>query len=98
MNGLLRFALTLANMPEKTVDDLDKSLPGFGRLAKLAQDAEPIIKRCAPHIEAIKPHIDAMKPDLIQLWALIEKAWPDFESVLPTVDELITYAKGPTGS
>lgn len=86
MNGLLRFALGIANMPQKTIDDLDKSLPGFSRLVKLAQAAEPAIKRCAPHIEA-------MKPDLIQLTDLIEKAWPDIEAVLPTVDELIIFAQ-----
>lgn len=87
MRGVLRFMLGIEKVPDKTIDDIDKSLPVFDRLIAVMKEAEPMIKRCAPHIQA-------MKPDLIHLFDLVGKAWPDIESVLPTVDEIIDYAEG----
>jgi hypothetical protein len=86
MNGLVRFALGMANMPQHTIDDLERSLPGFGRLCDLAKKLEPIIQRNAPHIKAIEPDVPAIV-------AIITKAWPDIVAVTPTVDELINFVK-----
>lgn len=86
MKSFLRAILAFLGMPSKTSEDLDKSLPADDRLIQLAQQAAPIIKRIAPHYIAIKP-------DLILLIALAEKALPDIEAVLPTVDELVEFAK-----
>lgn len=86
MNTFVRFALGIANMPAQTVSDLDKSLPGFERLAALAKQLEPIIQRNLPHLQAIEPDIPAIV-------TIIGKAWPDFVSVTPTVDELIQFVK-----
>ena len=86
MNTLVRFALGLANMPAKTVADLDKSLPGFDRLCDLAKKLEPIITRNAPHLQA-------MAPDVPAVVAIFKQAWPDLVQVTPTVDELIDFVK-----
>ena len=87
MNGLIRFALGAANMPEQTINDLEKSLPGFGRIVELAKQLEPIIQRNIPHLKA-------MEPDIPAIVGIIGKAWPDIVAVTPTIDELINFAKG----
>jgi hypothetical protein len=86
MNGLLRFGLGLANVSQKTADDLDKSLPGMARLCALAKQLEPIIQRNYPHLKAIEP-------DLPEVERIIKQAWPDIVSVTPTIEELIDAAK-----
>ena len=37
MNGLVRFGLGLANVPADLVDDIDKAIPGAGRLIAAAK-------------------------------------------------------------
>ena len=86
MNSLVRFALGLANMPPKTVADLDKSLPGFDRLCDLAKKLEPIITRNEPHLKA-------MEADAPAVISILKQAWPDLVQVTPTVDELIDFVK-----
>jgi hypothetical protein len=87
MNGLIRFTLTLASVPSKDIDDLDKSLPGLARICDLAKQLEPIIQRNLPHIKA-------MEPDIPQIVNIIKLAWPDIVSVTPTIDEYVNLAKG----
>lgn len=87
MNGVIRFALGLASVPEKDIDDLEKSLPGMARLVDLAKQLEPIIQRNLPHIKAIEP-------DMPLIVNIIKQAWPDIVSVTPTIDEYINLAKG----
>lgn len=94
MDGLLRFALGLANVPDATVADLETSLPALARLCRLAKAAEPILQRNRPHLEAIMPHLVAMKPDAMQLAILVQQAWPDIVAVTPTVEELVEFANG----
>jgi hypothetical protein len=103
MNGMLRFALGLANMPTATVDDLDKSLPGFARLASSAKQLEPIIKNAMPDIDALEPlilkaipHLTALAPLIQQAEPIIRAAYPDIVAVIPTVQELLAFAKGKT--
>lgn len=86
MNGLLRFGLSLAGLPQKTIDDTDKSLPGFSRICALAKQLEPIVQRNYPHLKAIEP-------DLPEIERIIKQAWPDIVSVTPTIEELINAAK-----
>jgi hypothetical protein len=87
MNGLIRIVLTLAQVPEKDISDLDKSLPGLARLCDLAKQLEPIIQRNLPHIKAIEPDIPAIT-------SIIKAAWPDIVAVTPTIDEYVNLAKG----
>lgn len=87
MNGLVRFALGLASVPSKDIDDLEASMPGIARLCDLAKQLEPIIQRNLPHIKAIEP-------DVPQIVNIIKQAWPDIVSVTPTIDEYINLAKG----
>lgn len=96
MNGLLRFALSLASVPSKTVDDLDHDLPAMARIARLVRQAEPILMRNKPHIDAIMPHLLAMQPDALALAKIIQQAWPDIVEVTPTVEEFIDFANGKT--
>ena len=51
MNGLVRFALGLANMPDATVAELERSLPEFAALADDAKVLEPILKEAQPLID-----------------------------------------------
>ena len=86
MRGVIRFALGLANMPEATVNDLDKALPGMARLVSAAKDLEPDLKLAEPHVEALLPIFTRVMPKL-------KAAYPDLVSVIPTVEELITFVK-----
>lgn len=87
MKGVIRFALGLANMPDATVNDLDKALPGMARLATVAKDLEPDLREAEPHIEALLPIFDRVLPKL-------KAAYPDLIAVIPTVEELINFTKG----
>lgn len=91
MNAFLRFALGLANIPDQTVTDLDKSLPGFARLAASAKQLEPIIAKAMPHVDALEPLIQEAVP-------IIRAAYPDLVAVVPTVQELLAFAKGKASS
>ena len=84
MNSFIRFALGIANMPETTVDDLEKSLPGFANIADAAKQLEPILTKAQPHIEALLPLVNQAIP-------IVKKVWPDVVSVTPTVEELIAF-------
>lgn len=84
INGFVRFALGIANMPDATVTDLDKSLPGFANIAAAFKELEPILTKANPHIQALEPLI-------IQAIPIIQKVWPDIISVTPTVEELIDF-------
>lgn len=87
MNRMLRFALGLANMPDSTVADLEKSLPGFSRLVASAKQLEPIIHQALPHIEALSPLVQQAMP-------IVKAAYPDLVAVIPTVQELIVFVEG----
>lgn len=87
MNGLLRFALGLANMPDQTVADLEQSLPGFSRLVESAKQLQPIIQKAMPHVTELEPLVQEALP-------IVKAAYPDLVSVIPTVQELIIFTQG----
>lgn len=84
MNPLVKFALEIANMPEATVNDLEKSLPGFTNIAAAFKQLEPILTKAEPHIQALQPLVSQAMP-------IIQKVWPDLVAVTPTVEELIAF-------
>lgn len=86
---MLRFALGVANVPDDKVDELDKAMPGFARLAADAKQAKPILEKLAPLINQIEPLA-------VQLWPIAVKAWPDLMAVLPVVSDYIDLANGST--
>ena len=79
MNGFLKFALELAHMPEATVADLEKSLPGFSRIVAAAKELEPILAKMAPLVDQALP--------------IVKRVYPDIVAVTPTVQELIQFAQ-----
>lgn len=87
MNSLVRIALSFAHMPEATINDLDKALPGFANDVAAFKELEPILTKAEPHLEALLPLINQAMP-------IIKKAWPDLVSQTPTVKELIDFASG----
>jgi hypothetical protein len=87
MNGWLRFALGLANMPDHTVADLEQSLPGFSRLVIAAKQLQPIIQKAMPHVIALEPLVQEALP-------IIKASYPDIVAVTPTVQELILFIQG----
>ena len=84
MNGLIKFALEIAHMPDATIADLEKSLPGFTNIAAAFKELEPILTKAEPHIQALQPLVSQAMP-------IIQKVWPDLVSVTPTVEELINF-------
>ena len=73
LNGLIKFALGLANVPDSTIADLDRALPGMQRLAEAAKQLQPILQKADPLIQQAMP--------------ILRKAYPDAVAVLPTVEE-----------
>lgn len=84
MNGVIRFALGLANMPQAEIDDLDAKLPGMARLGDAAKQLQPIMEKAEPHIAALEPLAQQALP-------IVKAAYPDFIAVLPTVEEFIKF-------
>lgn len=84
MNSFIRFALGIANIPEATVNDLEKSLPGFSNIAAAFKELEPILTKA-------QPHFDDLQPLLNQAMPIIKKVWPDVVSVTLTAIELIDF-------
>jgi hypothetical protein len=91
--SVLDFALSLAGLPQATIEALDKDLPGLARIAAGAREAEPFLT-------AAKPHLDALEPLATQLWPIMQRIYPDIVAVTPTVEKLIDFAnwkEHPTG-
>jgi hypothetical protein len=73
--SLIDFALGLEGAPQQTIDDVDKALPGFARVAADLKQAAPLLKQ--------------IQPQLAQLWAIWQKAEPDVVAVAPVAEEVI---------
>lgn len=84
MNGFVKFALGIANMPPSTIADLELELPGIERLAAALKQLEPILAAADPHIEALVPL--AMKA-----YPIVKDRWPDIVAVTPTIEKLIAF-------
>ena len=83
--SVLDFALSLAGVPEATIADLDKQLPGLARIAASAREAEPLVNQA-------KPHLDALVPIFTKLWPILQKAWPDIVAATPVAQEIVDFA------
>lgn len=84
ISGFVKFGLQVAQMPDKTINDLDQSLPGFSRIAAAFKELEPILIKADPHAEALQPLINQAIP-------IIKKVWPDIVTSVPTVQELLAF-------
>lgn len=100
MNGLIRFGLGLAGLPSATAADLDKAMPGIGRLIATAKQLDPILRKLEPIGEQAMPHIKALLPLLEQAMPLIDQAtpvlkaeYPDFAAVLPVLQQLAAFVQ-----
>lgn len=92
LNLMLRFAMGLANIPDKDVDDLEKQLPALARLITAFKDMKPDLEEAAPHLDAIGPHVDALLSTSERLAPKVKAAWPDLVAVLPVVQEFTALA------
>ena len=96
--------LEVVGMPEQDVQDLDRALPGFARIAAAAKQGDPLLTEAKPHVDALipllaqaMPHIDALMPLLPKLYAIGKGVYPDIVAVTPTVQELIAFAQSKSG-
>lgn len=101
MNGLVRFALGLANVPNELVADIDQSIPGAGRLIAAAKDLDPDLRQLEPILEQMAPHIAALQPLIGQAMPLINRmlpkakaAYPDIVTLLPTAQKVLAFVEG----
>lgn len=93
MNGILKFMLGLANVPPAMVDDVEKSIPGVGRLVDAAKQLEPLLVQAHPHIEALTPQLQAAMPHIEALLPLVSKALPIIKVEYPDIAALIPTAR-----
>lgn len=55
MRGEIKFALSLAGVPAKTIDDIDKALPAAARLVDAYQKLEPELAKVVPDLNTVAP-------------------------------------------
>jgi hypothetical protein len=86
MNAFVRFALTLANMPTATINELEKALPGIARFAACCRELAPIFQKLEPlYLQA--------EPLLVEAYPIVKKAYPDFMASLPASEHLIEFVE-----
>jgi hypothetical protein len=69
----LDFGLGLAGLPEKTIKDLDTSLPALERIAAAAKQAEPLLTQLMPILNKAWPDIVAVTPLVQELIAFAKQ-------------------------
>lgn len=94
MNGFIRFALGLANMPEAEVADLEAKLPGLARIAAAARQMEPLLRAAEPHAEALQPIFVAAAPAIEALLPLLTQAMPHLDALAPLAAKGLPVVKG----
>lgn len=101
MNGLIRFALGLANVPDDLVGDIDKELPGAGRLIAVAKELQPdldalgsLLEQMAPHVVALQPMVTAALPLLTKITPKLKAAYPDAVALLPVAQRVVAFVEG----
>lgn len=93
MNGLVKFALGVAGLPPAVIADIDKAIPGMGRLIDAAKQLEPFLEQAHPHIEAITPHLQALLPIFEKVMPILKAEYPDIAALLPTAKEIIAFVE-----
>lgn len=88
MNGMVRFALGVANVPDHMVDDIETNIPGAQRLITAAKKLEPSIVKLAPHIEAMTPILRD------EVWPVLLLEYPDLIAMLPLAQQVLEFVKG----
>jgi hypothetical protein len=81
MNGTLRFVLGLANMPDGTVADIEKTLPGAQRLVAAARQIAAVAQKSQP----LEAHVEQIEP-------LLKGEWADAVAAMPTAEEVLAWA------
>jgi len=79
--SLVDFALGLEGASQQVIEDVDKALPGFARLAADLKQAAPVLKLAQPHLNALAPLV-------AQLWPILQRAEPDVDAVAPAAKEI----------
>lgn len=88
MNGLVKFALGLANVPDSMVLEIERAIPGAQRLIEAAKKLEPAIARLAPLVDQAMPII------MTDVMPVIKTEYPDLMALLPLAGEVLTFVKG----
>lgn len=88
MNGVVRFALGVANVPDHMVADIDANIPGAQRLIAAAKKLEPAITKLAPHVEAMTPVLRD------EVWPILLQEYPDLLALLPLAQQVLEFVKG----
>lgn len=101
LNPLIHFALGLANVPDKDVDDLERTLPEMAALCKLAKQLKPLVDEMVPLVEKLLPLYKEAAPTITQLMPLVTQAMTIYESqskavsdVIPVVQEFVDFLNG----
>lgn len=79
MNGLVRLALHVANVPDDLVAEVQKDAPAAGRVLAAAQKLKPDLELLAPIIARMAP--------------TIKEAWPDVVAILPAAQKVEAFVE-----
>lgn len=90
MNGLVKFALGVANVPGHLVSEIDEQIPGAQRLIEAAKKLEPSISKLAPLIDQAMPII------MTEMLPVIKAEYPDLMALLPIAQQVLEFVKGTT--
>lgn len=88
MNGMVKFALGVANVPDHLVSDIDANIPGAQRLIAAAKKLEPSIRKLAPLIDQATPII------MTEILPVIKAEYPDLMALLPIAGQVLEFVKG----
>lgn len=80
MNPIIKIMLSVANIPDQAVNDLEKEWPE-------ARDIIQTFKSMKPDLEAATPHVQALEPLIIKNLPNIKRIWPKMLALLPVIDE-----------
>lgn len=78
MNGLIKFALSLANVPSDLVAEVEADIPGAQRLIEAA-------RKIQPDLQKLDPIITKLMPLLVQALPLLEEGAPIVQRILPVI-------------
>lgn len=84
--SIAELALGLAGVPQKTIQDIEKSAPAAAALLKLFQDNQVLISK----IEALA--VEAA-PLITQAMPLIQQAQIELKILIPTAEEIIAFVQ-----
>jgi hypothetical protein len=101
VNGLIKVGLGLAGVPDTLVADIERQVPGGGRLVVAAKQVQPDVlklealwEQMSPHVAALLPLIEQALPIVNRVLPVIKAESPDLALVMPVAQRVLAFVDG----